>query len=68
MRKRKHIVRQDLRRIFNEMERKFEASIIWIGQEARRYRGMFCSSVEKATQMQQVNQDYGQQNLFYRRF
>lgn len=37
-----------------------QTSIIWIAQEARRYRGMFCSSVEKATQLLRANQDYGQ--------
>lgn len=37
-----------------------QTAAIWVAQEARRYRGLFCNSMEKAVQLLRVNQDYFQ--------
>jgi len=35
-----------------------QIGVIWVAQEAKRYRGLFCSSVEKAAAMLRNSQDY----------
>ncbi len=35
-----------------------QAGVIWVAQEAKRYRRIFCSSVEEATVMLRESQDY----------
>ncbi len=37
-----------------------QAGILWVAQEARRYRGLFCSCVENAAQLLRENQDFFQ--------
>lgn len=38
----------------------FQTGIVWIVREARRYKEMFCTAVERATELLRVSQDYFQ--------
>ena len=35
-----------------------QTGVVWAAQEARRYRGLFCSCVEKAVELLRIHQDY----------
>ena len=37
-----------------------QGSLVWVAQEARRYREIFCDCVEKAVQLLRISQDYFQ--------
>lgn len=37
-----------------------QSGVVWIAQEAKKYRGLFCQCVEKAVELLRVNQDYMQ--------
>ncbi len=37
-----------------------QAGVLWVAQEARRYRGLFCSCVESAAQLLRESQDFFQ--------
>ena len=38
----------------------FQTGVIWAAREARRYKEMFCTAVERATELLRISQDYFQ--------